>query len=213
MFGLFILVQFQYLFSRVDENQLHQIGLSSITYSEYVRRGFFELLIASAIVVGIISYVLHLLKHINSQLKAFVQGLSGIVLIETGVILLSDVQRIQLYAAEHGLTRARIFGFIFLVYLAALLAILLVNVWRRLDQKYQFLSLTLVSLIALLSLSFINIDGLIATQYKPTVNKEIDYVYITSLSADAIDGWSRAFIESQQTVNQLENIPKLSGED
>lgn len=210
---LFISVQFKYLFSNLGERELHQLGIKSLTYSEYVRRGFFELLIASSIVTGVIIYALEVIHKLINKQKLLIQSISSVLIVEIGLLLLSAAQRVNLYQLEHGLTRARVFGFIFLLWLGLVLVILLVKVFKDIKKEWFFTSQLLTFFSFLLLTNLINIDGIIATKYKPTVNKEIDYFYLTSLSSDGYESWVLAI---ENASRQLENIRKnkeFSSED
>ncbi|MBI2012085.1 DUF4173 domain-containing protein [Candidatus Daviesbacteria bacterium] len=169
-----------------------------------MRKGFFELLIASSIATIVIIFVLRFLRNLQSTQKFIVQITSSVLVLEIGLLLLSALQRLNLYQATHGLTRARIFGFIFIVWLSVLLFILLVRILKDIKEKWFFSTNVAATLIILLFVNLFNIDGLIATKYKPTVNDEIDYYYITSLSTDAYEAWIPSINESQQILNKLD---------
>jgi hypothetical protein len=113
----------------------------------------------------------------------------------------------------NGLTRARIFGFIFLIYLAYLLLVMFFEIVHKLTQKQLFGSVVPLSLLFIAAISVINIDGLIATKYQPRVNNEIDYFYITSLSADSYPAWKGAVVEANQITASMVGKDKLSGDD
>lgn len=213
LFGLFITVQFKYLFSNVSEGELGQLGVSSLTYSEYVRRGFFELLIVSVISSLIILFVFRSLHHLKDKQKLLLQLLTGFLTVETMLILVSGFKRLVLYYDAHGLTRARVFGFIFLVWLSLILVILLMRVFREWKREWILKYTVLVTLLILFSMNLVNIDGLIATKFKPTVNDEIDYYYLTSLSADAHTVWLEAFEYADNQITKLESLPEISEED
>lgn len=213
LFGLFIAIQIRYLFSRLGELELHQLGITSLTYSEYVRKGFFELLIASFIASLVLIYILKLLHYLKDSRKHFVQLFSFLLTLEIGLLLLSAAQRLNLYADAHGLTRARIFGLIFLIWLASILVILAIRIFKEYKRGVIFVLSLITVVLALLSINFINIDGVIATRYKPTVNDEIDYFYITGISEDAKDGWREALLEQEALVERLRNDPDISDDD
>ena len=204
LFGAFIVVQSQYLFSSLGERQLEQLGITSLTYSEYVNKGFFELMIATVISIGVLSYVLTFIKRITGNEKKIIQVLSSAVILETFLIILSAAQRVNLYQIEHGLTRARIFGTIFLVYLTILLVIYLFHLFINMSQKKFFYSMVSSVLLFFLSINLINIDGMIATTYKPTVNKEIDYTYLSYLSPDAYMVWPEIINNIDSAVATIE---------
>ncbi len=212
LFAAFILVQFRYLFSSVGERELAELGINSLTYSEYVRKGFFELLVASSVACGLLLYVLRYIKQLRGKLAAVVHLFGTILTIETGFLLLSAVKRLLLYADAHGLTRARVFGFIFLVWLGILLIIFLVKLFQRVKQQWFFGSIVAATLFVLILVNVINVDGLIATSYKPTVNGEIDYYYLANLSPDGEQSWQPAIEDSIETVSRLEGIANISTE-
>lgn len=204
LFAVFILVQFRYLFSSVGERELAQLGIVSLTYSEYVRKGFFELLIAASISCGLLLYVLRYFDHLRERMRILVHLFSTILTIETGFLLLSATKRLVLYADAHGLTRARVFGFVFLVWLGILLIIFLVRLIKKVEQRWFFASVTTSTLLVLVMVNIINVDGAIATLYKPTVNGEIDYYYLANLSPDAADSWQLAIEDAKETIVHLE---------
>lgn len=213
LFAGFIFIQFKYLFSTVGERELGNLGVKSLTYSEYVTRGFFELLIAASIAALVVIYALRYLHRLTGNQKQLVQILTGVLTLEIGLLLLSAVKRVALYADSHGLTRAREFGFIFLIWLAGILALLLIRVFLNWRSERFASSGIIVTIIALLSLNLINIDGLSATKYRPTVNNEIDYFYLTSISVDAHQSWVPAIQEAQKVISELESKKDLTAED
>lgn len=221
LFTAFISVQIRYLFFSLKEKDLGQIGIESLTFSEYVRHGFFELLIASAIAGAAIVYILRYLNHLKANSKKYLQIATSILTIETAILLLSAFKRLILYGSEHGLTRARIIGFIFLIWLSIILAILLFRVFKKINNKILFYLSTGITAVMLLALNFINIDGLLVDKFKPTVNSEIDYYYLTSISSDAYTSWQPAYLDSKNTFETLkqkridskDNISSFSNDD
>lgn len=210
LFASFIFVQFKYLFFKASESSLGSIGVNSQTYSEYVRKGFFELLIVSAISSLIIVYILRFLHHLQNKHKNITQVMSALLITETLLILFSAFQRVNLYIQAHGLTRARGFGMIFFAWLCLMLLVLLIEVIKKQSERYIFKTTAAITLLALLVINFLNIDGLIATRFKPTVNKEVDYYYLTKLSSDAYPAWRELLNEAQ---TQIPIIYKTKAED
>lgn len=213
LFAAFLIVQFHYLFSNVSIESLSELGINSQTYSEYIRKGFFELLIVIVIVGALITFTLRFLHSLKNKQLLTLKLLTGGILIETGFIIASSVQRLNLYAASHGLTRARIYGFIFLVWLAANLIILFTRVFKEFKPKIIFWSFFITTLFTLTLTNLINIDGLIATKYRPSVNKETDYFYLVNISSDAYPAWKDAIEESTKVIAQLENDTEIDTED
>ncbi|MBI2597212.1 DUF4173 domain-containing protein [Candidatus Daviesbacteria bacterium] len=215
LFAAFIFVQFQYLFYKASESNLGSIGINSQTYSEYVRKGFFELLIVSVIASLIVIYILKFMHRLQIKQKNITQALSILLILETVLILLSAFQRVNLYIQTHGLTRARGFGMIFFVWLCLILIILLIEVIKKQTERNIFIAAGTVTILAMLLFNIIDVDGLIATRFKPTVNKEVDYYYLTNLSSDAYPAWKQVLNEAQIQIPIMYQIKveDLTAED
>lgn len=213
LFTAFIAVQFQYLFTNLDEKHLAQLGIASLTYSEYVRKGFAELIMVSVVAISVLIYVMQYLHGLAGNQKLTLQILASVFTLETGLMILSAAQRDILYADAHGLTRARVYGFIFLIWLAVFLILMLVKVLINLDKRVLFNLVLGITILSLLSFSAINIDGKIATEYKPTVNNEIDYYYLTSISSDAYQSWKPAIEEIDHLLNSLPASEPVSSDN
>lgn len=214
LFAGFIFIQFKYLFSGVGERELMNLGIKSITYSEYVRKGFFELLLASVVSSGVIFYALQYIHKLKDKGKLLVQIFTSVVTLEVGLLLWSAAQRVILYYNAHGLTRARVFGMFFLAWLALLLIILLIRILRDIKSK-TYLTLNIISTILILALvNCISVDGLIAgSEHKPTVNNEIDYYYLAYLSPDASESWIPAIKEAEKINLNLKDKTTFTPED
>ncbi len=183
LFLVFVLVQITYFFG----GQSNITG-AGFTYADYARRGFFEL-----IAVAVISLLLILGLHRSTvrhslQQKVTFMWLSGILVAEVLVIMLSAHKRLSLYEDAYGFTQLRLYSHLFIVWLAV--AFLLVIVYIFFEKRpQQFAFQIFVSLLAFLAiLNFINPDAMIARQniqrYKST--GKIDVFYLTRLSEDAV---------------------------
>ena len=215
LFAGFIFIQFKYLFSgNIGEEELMSLGIKSLTFSEYVNRGFFELLLAAVISSGVILYSLRFIHKLKDKGKLLVQIFTSVVTIEVGLLLWSAAQRVFLYQEAHGLTRARVFGMFFLVWLAVLLVILLVKIVKDFNNRV-YVSLNIAStILILLMANYISVDGYIAEkEHRPTVNNETDYYYLSHLSPDAYESWVPAIQEAEQAFLNLKDKPDLTSED
>ncbi|RPJ59319.1 MAG: DUF4173 domain-containing protein, partial [Acidobacteria bacterium] len=100
LFLLFVIVQFRYLFGG---DALIQVT-PDLTYAEYARRGFFELVFAVVLVVPVLLAADWLLeRRIRRDVLVF-RGLAGV---QIGLVLAiagSALQRLRLYHASYGLT-------------------------------------------------------------------------------------------------------------
>jgi hypothetical protein len=157
LFATFVIVQFRYFFGGSET-----LRIGDLTYSEYARRGFFELAVVVALVVPMLLVVEWLVaNHIDSQHIRLFRVLAAIQIALVLVIAASAYQRMQLYRDAFGLTRDRFFTTAFMIWLALLL------VWFALTvltgRRDRFAIGTLVSgLAAVVILHAINPDAVIA---------------------------------------------------
>jgi hypothetical protein len=207
----FLIVQFRYLFATIKETELHQFGVQ--TYSEYVRRGFFELTFVSVIVYLAAVVSLVVLRNSPPQKPDFLLTANLVLLSETVIFIISILRRVFLYQIHHGLTRVRFYGTAFLSMLIALTLVLILRHAKGLKFNWYKFE-TSIALATVLFVTLLNPDKLIATKFKPTVNQETDYAYIARLSANAIDGWLEAYQEAEilNRLNQTKD-PELISPD
>jgi hypothetical protein len=198
----FLLIQFRYVFANVPETELSQFGIN--TYSEYVRRGFGEMLMVTAIGYGVLglSYIVWRARNNDDrQLKLAMYWL----LTEIGVFVLSIFRRLYLYQSAHGLTRIRVYGTEFLLILVGLLIMLGLRLYLKNNRKWYLVEL-LITAVLIIAASLVNVDSLIANRFPPTVNNQVDSTYITKLSPDASDGWIKAYKQIENFMNSKPNM-------
>lgn len=182
LFLAFVAVQFRYFFGGVVN-----IGIDGMTYAEYARRGFAEL-----VFVAVTSLLLFLsLSAVTRRgpdwprrvFSALGLGLVGLVLI----MLASAFQRLFLYESTFGFTRLRTYSHIFMIWLSVLLvAIIVLEITGRL--RYLPLTLVVAGIGFGASLGLLNVDAFIVRQNitRAALGHELDTIYLTSLSDDAV---------------------------
>ena len=99
-FAAFVLLQLAYLFGGLDT-----LAVSGLTYAEYARRGFFELM-AVAVIVGL---VLAAFSHLVGERTRAYRGAAVALAVLTGFVLLSAAYRLGLYQAAYGWTELRLY--------------------------------------------------------------------------------------------------------
>jgi hypothetical protein len=105
----FVALQAQYLFGGRDT-----LEASGITYAEYARRGFFELLAVAFVVGGLI---LALEAFVRARSRAYVAAAIGLVILTFGV-LASAFLRLRLYQDAYGWTELRFYVLAAIIWLA-----------------------------------------------------------------------------------------------
>jgi hypothetical protein len=186
LFLLFVIVQFRYLFGG---DALVQVT-PDLTYAEYARRGFFELVFAVVLVVPVLLAADWLLApRVPSDVVVF-RALAGAQIGLIVAIAASALQRLRLYYASYGLTESRFYAMVLLIWIGAMLAWLAATVLRGRRDAFAFG--TLASGLATLALLFaVNPDAVIARANVARMasaegQARFDVAYATSLSADAV---------------------------
>jgi len=186
LFLVFVIVQFRYLFGG---DALVRVT-PELTYADYARRGFFELVFAVVLVVPVLLAADWLLDR-RSQRDALVfRGLAGMQIGLVLAITASALQRLRLYHASYGLTESRFYAMVLLIWIGAVLVWLAATVLRGRRDAFAFGALA--SGLATVALLFaINPDAVIARanvarMASADVRVRFDVAYATSLSADAV---------------------------
>jgi hypothetical protein len=192
LFAVFLIVQFRYFFGGTDN-----IVAAGFTYAEYARRGFGEL-----IAVAVLSLLLYLGLGMVARLSGKraqigFTSLTGILILQVVVILVSAFQRLLLYEDAYGFTRLRTYSHVFMVWLAVLLgAVLVLEILRK---RTRFaLALLTVAFGFCVSLAALNVDALVVRQnVRRAATSELDAYYLKQLSADAVPSMVDLFQEEQ----------------
>lgn len=204
----FIFVQLRYLFASVPETQLYKFGIN--TYSEYVNRGFYELILATIIIYMAIRLTLIVFKSSTETHRDWLKAVNLTTLAGLIVLVASVLRRLMLYQIFHGLTQARVLGLVFLVWLTVMIGTLILRHFRR--GNWILVELTSV-VFTLIFLGMFNIDQFVAKNTPPTVNGKIDYVYLANSSPDGWIGWIDSYKWAESTLKKLENKVAITSED
>jgi len=177
---LFSIVQFSYLYGG-DSSLLP----SGFTYSEYARKGFFELFAVTIINFTILLSSMKFIKKDNKTISFIANILLTLLVGFTMNMLFSAHYKMSLYEQTYGFTYLRIFVHIFMLMLFLLFIIALVGIWNRKVLINKVLLITV--LIMYVALNYINVDKVIAQKnidiyYK---TQKIDVLYLENLSYDA----------------------------
>lgn len=113
--GLFVGLQVAYLFGGLDT-----LAAAGMTYSDYARRGYFELVAAAGLAGGLIVFLEY---QVMVRPRIYVAGAIALVIL-TLVVLASAVLRLQLYQDAYGWTELRLYVAVSIAALATTLATL-----------------------------------------------------------------------------------------
>lgn len=181
LFLLFVVVQLRYFFGGAGRVQ----EIADLTYAEYARRGFFELLAACALVAPLLLGAEWAVRGAApAALRRFRIAAVG-MLVLLAVVVISALQRMRLYVDAYGLTVDRLFATAIMVYVVIVLAWLGWTVLRGASRRFAF-GAVLQALGVLAGLHVLNPDAFIARHNleRPGAERPFDAKYAASLGAD-----------------------------
>lgn len=186
LFLVFVAIQFRYLFGG---DVLVQVT-PDLTYAEYARRGFFELVFAVALVVPVLLGADWLLVRNRMRDHVVFRSLAGVQIGLVLEITASALHRLRLYHGTYGLTESRFYAVVLLFWIGAMLLWFAVTVLRGRRGSFAFGALA-SGLATIASLFFVNPDALIARtnvarMESADASVRFDVAYATSLSGDAV---------------------------
>lgn len=186
LFLVFVIVQFRYFFGT---DTLVQIT-PGLTYAEYARRGFFELVVAVTFVVPVLLAADWLLDRRNRRDAFVFIGLAGVQIGLVFAIAASALQRLRLYHASYGLTESRFYAMVLLIWIGAVLFWLAATVLRGRRESFAFgallSGLATVALLFVISPDAVIARANVARMASAEAPVRFDVAYATSLSADAV---------------------------
>jgi hypothetical protein len=189
LFLSFIVIQLRYLFGDAELVQV----TPGLTYAEYARRGFFELVAVVALALPVLLAADWLL---GAGGKLGFRVLSAAMVLLLFVILLSAFHRMRLYQAEYGWTELRLYVLAFMGWLAAVLAWFAATVLR--SRRQYFVGGGIVAgFFLVFGLHVWNPDAWIVQRNLAAAGsgRAFDAAYAVRLSADAAPVLARALPE------------------
>jgi hypothetical protein len=183
LFIVFVLVQLRYLFG--DASLVE--GTVGLTYSEYARRGFFELVAVVALVLPLLLGADWVLGDANRRNRRTYRFLAGALVLLLLAVVASAVKRMLLYQGAYGLTELRVYTTAFMAWLGIVLLWFCATVLR--ERRAQFATgAALFGFAVIGAVNLLNPDALIArvNTDRALRGEEFDAAYAASLSGDAI---------------------------
>jgi hypothetical protein len=161
---------------------------AGVTYADYARSGFFELLW----VAGITAVVLILLSRVTNlterTTKRAFQVLSLVAIGLTLLIVLVAFQRLRLYEEAYGFTMLRLYSHIFAVWIGLIFLVLAADFAGLFKRRRWFVGAVSVSaMVVLMALNVINPEAVVVSLNvdRAQATNKIDAQYLATLSNDA----------------------------
>lgn len=184
LFLSFVLVQIRYFFG-AERVLSSDYGL---TYAEYARRGFFELVTVTALVLPMLLFAHWLLRRDKPSHLLLLRVLSGSLVGLLFVVMASALGRMRLYTAEFGLTELRLYTTGFMVWISAVLIWFVLTVLFLDRRRFFAVGALATGFAAVALLNVVNPDALIVHTNVARMQggERFDAPYLVSLSADAV---------------------------
>jgi hypothetical protein len=182
VFAGFVAVQLAVLFGGRD----HVLRTAGLTYAEYARSGFFQLVVIAALVLAVIAIAVRFADTSNARDGALLKGLLGCLCALTLVVLVSALKRLGLYEDTFGFTMLRFFVHVTIVWLGLVfLAIMVTGATSR--SAWLPRGIVWMTAATLLWVNLMNPEAFVARRNieRFTQTGKIDVGYLRDLSADA----------------------------
>jgi len=183
LFLAFVVVQVRYFFGGSALVQ----ATTGLTYAEYARRGFFELVAVAALVLPFLLLVHWLLQPDDAKTRHTFDWLAGVQIALLFVIMASAFERMQLYQAEYGLSEQRLYPTAFMGWLAVVFVWFCLTVLRGHRERFAFGAMV-AGFLLIAALHALDPDALIARTNlaRARAGRIFDARYASRLSADAV---------------------------
>jgi len=215
LFLVFVFIQFKYLFGSYE-----YVLNNQIIFSEYARKGFFQLIWAVLLAGGLFTIVYRSFAH--HGMSKFLSAMHLLFVVQTGIIAVSALKRMNLYQEAYGYTVLRLYVEWFIYFIIALLILAVINILLKWRFKTLFHTGLVIGLVALMAVASINVDYKIANKnIDRFVNhdKDLDIKYLSELSIDVLPAFSK--LQSEEVKNkfsllqigELESFVENTGEE
>jgi hypothetical protein len=179
----FMLVQLRYLFGGASLVEV----TAGLSYAEYARRGFFELVASAALVVPMLLLADWAAAPQSARGRTVLRATMLVLVVLLVGVIASAAYRMRLYQAAYGLTELRVYVSVGIVGLTAVLAWLVLTVLRGRRERFGF-GVVMTGVACVVALHVINPHALVA---RVNIARAIggatyDGEYLRTLSADAV---------------------------
>jgi hypothetical protein len=210
LFAIFVGVQFVVLFGGQD----HVLDTAGLTYAEYARQGFAQLVAAAVLVLGVVAAAMRYSRADSPRRRLILHALLAVLCALTLVVLLSAAHRLDLYVDAFGATRMRVAAAAACVWIAGVLVAVGVALFTP-ARAWLPRAVALLTAVVAIAVTAANPDALIASRnvdrYQSTGSFDRDYNQ--GLSADAVPELMRLPSDIAETVlaEQAERLREPDG--
>jgi hypothetical protein len=201
LFLAFVLEQLTVLFGGRD----HVLRTDSLTYAEYTRSGFWQLMVVTVLTLAVIGVTARVAPHAERADRVLLRVLLGGLSALTLVIVASALSRLYAYQQAYGFTRLRVLVGATELWLGLVFVLILVA-GIRLSGRWVPRAVAATAVAWLLLGGIANPDGFVADRNVDRYHAtgRIDLEYLSGLSADAVPALDR--LPAQQRSCALADI-------
>lgn len=182
LFASFVIVQLGVLFG----GHTRVLDTAGLTYAQYAREGFFQLVVVAILTLGVIAAVVRFGKPAKSG-RGQMQALLGTLCLLTLIVLASAFTRMNVYQEAFGFTPLRIMVDVTILWLAALFVAVIVAgaLWKG---AWLPRALVVLSALAILGLNLYDPDARIASLNLARFERtgDLDVYLLSRLGPDAV---------------------------
>ena len=161
---------------------------TGLTYAEYARSGFFQLMAAAAISFVVLCAVRPTVREAIRR-RTLLRWLVAVVVVLTQVLVIGSIIRLRLYSDVFGLTHLRLYTVVSAVWLGSVVVLAGAAAIGRGRGEWMAVTSCALAAVAVLAMNFVNPDRLVAQENIGRVDfseARFDGAYLESLSSDAI---------------------------
>ncbi len=173
---LYLFSQLAYFFSAFNGF----LPNDKITYSEYARKGFFEMCVIAVINLGVVFLSILLAKKQEGKICVGIKIISTFISVFTLIIIATAISKMVLYINEFGMTVLRITTSAFMIFLSVIFIAVILKIYIN---KINIVKTSLVTAgIVVLLLGTVNVNALCARyNYESYKNGKLETIDISTL--------------------------------
>lgn len=177
----FVAVQAAVLFG----GHAHVLETDGLTYAEYARQGFWQLLWVSALTLLVLSLVIRVAARETAADRRLVRVLVGVLCATSVVVVISAIHRMWLYQEAYGFSVQRIVVIAIELWLGAVF-VLIALAGIRMSARWLPTTVLFAGAVTLLGLAALNPERMIADRNVDRYERtgQLDVEYLLRLSSD-----------------------------
>ena len=182
LFATFVGVQARYLFG--GETLIR--ATVDLTFAEYARKGFFELVTASGLMIPVVVGADLLLSGAGARTLSWFRRIASTQLLFLVLMMVSAVERLRLYCQAYGLTVDRLLAAAVMLWIGFTLGWFALTVLRAHRARFP-LGAIVSGLLVLAALNAVNPEAVVArvNMRRAVAGAAFDAEYLAHLGADA----------------------------